>query len=172
MRDFLAGKISEREYKARMNARGYGAVAGTLVVTSFAYGPEAVGLAGETTLNLLRASLFHLRILTSSATTIMLGQTMSRVRAVANTTGSLTFETDAAETEIMWTQNKTWIDTAIKYGYKLFDIGANQKAIGPGLFHPMEERYLIDQGFHRINAGITFVQGELVQVYQWVKTAQ
>jgi RHS repeat-associated protein len=136
------------------------------------YGPEALASVGQGALSVGRAALFQLQILSSGATSIMLGQTMSRVQNAADETGSLTFETDATELQTMWQQNKAWLDAAIKFGYKILDIGSDPRKLTPGTFHPMEEQYLMDQGFQRAHAGWAFVQGELVEIFQWVPKAK
>jgi RHS repeat-associated protein len=171
VQDLMAHRITEKQYWARLNARGAGAVAGATFWASFLYGPEALASVGQAMLGFGRAAMFQAQMLVSGATSIMLGQTMSRVQSAANETGSLTFETDATELQTMWQQNKTWLDVAIKSGYKIFDIGGDPNKLNPGTFHPMEERYLISQGFYRVRAGMAFVQGELVQVFQWVAKA-
>jgi len=172
VRDLMEHRITEKEYWARLNARGAGAAAGAAFWVGVLYGPDVLGNIGQGALGFARAALFQLRILASGTTTVMLGQTMSRVQSAADETGSLTFETDATEFQTMWQQNKAWLDAAIKAGYKIFDIGADPNKLNPGTFHPMEEQYLIDQGFYRIHAGMTFVHGELVQIFQWVQKAQ
>jgi RHS repeat-associated protein len=172
VQDLLTHRIDEKTYWARLNARGVGAAAGAAFWASVLYGPEAISNIGQGALGFGRAAIFQLKILASGTTSIMLGQTMSRVQNAADETGSLTFETDATELQTMWQQNKAWLDAAIKAGYKIFDIGGDPNKLNPGTFHPMEEQYLIDQGFYRIHAGLTFVHGELVEVFQWVQKTQ
>jgi RHS repeat-associated protein len=116
---------------------------------------------------------FQVRIALSGATTIMVGQTMSRVNSAANQTGSLTFEaTGLARTaSAIWTQNLAFLQNAVSKGYRIFDIGSNPALKSPGHFHPKEVEFLVKQGYHQVHAGWVMAQGRAVQVFEWIRKA-
>jgi hypothetical protein len=167
VQDLMAHRITEKEYWARLNARGVGALIGAAPWAAYAYGPGALA----TLARLGEAGWFQAKNALSATTSVMLGQTMSRVRDAASETGSLTFETES-NPQVWWMENKAFLQSAIDKGMKIFDIGSDPAKSQQGYFHSLEESFLTQQGYQRVHAGLVFIQGELTEVFQWVPKPQ
>jgi RHS repeat-associated protein len=146
------------------------AIGSAATVAAIYGGPPAWRALGR----LAAVASFQLRIALSGATSIMVGQTMSRVNSAANQTGSLTFEATglAQTTQAMWAQNQAFLQNAISKGHRIFDVGSNPALKNPGYFHPREVAFLTKQGYQRVHAGWVVVQGQAVRVFEWVKRAE
>jgi len=159
VRDLLAHRITEKEYWARLNARGVGAAIG---VTPWA------GWWGVRTV----VSLFSVGAVAESAGggSVLLGETMRRVQPVADEMNASTFnEAWSGDKAQMMARNMTWLQGKIESGARIFDIGKDALRRIPSDFYAAETKMLQGSGYTRQFVRYVVINGEMRQLFEWTK---
>jgi hypothetical protein len=76
---------------------------------------------------------------------VVVGETMSRVRAAAREFGAETFETTATTSKQIWRENSSWLRKAMREGKEIIDIGQDASRAKRSPFY-QAEKALIEAG--------------------------
>jgi RHS repeat-associated protein len=163
VQDLLAHRINEQEYWARINARGWGALAGA--------SPWA-GWWGIRGLMSLFGAGATMTAAGGGGGTVLLGETVAeRVQPVADEIGAETFSvTERLSRSELMARNMAWLQDKIASGSRIFDIGLNPaRTDGGSPYYAAEVKTLMDNGFVRQFVRIVIVDGRKFAMYEWIK---
>jgi len=162
VQDLLAHRITEHEYWARINARGWGAMVGAAPWAGWWGIRGLMAMFGTTAMSAA----------SGAGGTVLLGETVAeRVQPVADEIGAETFSvaTRVSSSELM-ARNMAWLQDKIASGARIFDIGLNPaRTDGGSPYYAAEVKMLMDNGFVRHFVRIVIVDGRKFIVYEWVR---
>ena len=78
---------------------------------------------------------------------VVIGETMTRVRAAAASHGAETFETGARTAKGIWKANSTWLRKAMRDGKEIVDIGKDATRAKPSPFYEAEKALIESRGY-------------------------
>jgi hypothetical protein len=78
---------------------------------------------------------------------VMIGETMSRVRAKAAEMGADVFETSAETAKAMWKENSSWLRRAMREGKDILDYGLDEARQARSKFYQAEKALLDSRNY-------------------------
>jgi RHS repeat-associated protein len=157
------GKMTEEQYWERRMAESKGMLVGAGIVAAAYAGPVAWRYAAQFVTR-------HLAV--SGPGSVMLGETMRRVQAVADKMKSETFKTAEQGFEKLMAANMRWLQQQIAAGKTIYDIGRNPfRTDGGSPFYRAEVATLRAAGYVQQYLRDVKINGRVYELYQWVRPA-
>jgi RHS repeat-associated protein len=158
VQDLMSHRITEKEYWARLNARGVGALIG------------AAPWAGWWGVSAAMSWLGVGAVSTAGGSSVLLGETMRRIQPIADEMNAGTFnEAWSGDKAQMMARNITWLQDKIGSGARIFDLGRDALKQVPSDFYASETKLLQSNGYVQQFVKYVMVNGEAQQLFEWVK---
>lgn len=126
--DWIRDKMGTNDVVDKEGAAYFGGQVGAVIATA-GVGSAAAGVSE------------------ASAGKVVIGETMTRVRAAAATHGAQTFETGARGAKALWKANSTWLRGAMRDAKEIIDIGTDATRASRSQFYRAEKALIESRGY-------------------------